>query len=94
MKEYQLVRHGYHQDREIQTGIGSVSVKVPRSRYRQTENCQSKRLFLKKYCLDDGIQINGIRSENWIRLHGFKRLAEMIEGVQFVDGIPQSRITA
>ena len=30
--------------------------------------------------------------KNWIRLHGIKRLAEMIEGVQFVDGIPQYRI--
>ena len=27
-----VVRHGYHQDQEIQTGIGSVSVKVPRSK--------------------------------------------------------------
>ncbi len=32
--------------------------------------------------------------KNWIRLHGFKRLAEVIEGVQFVDGIPQYRIAA
>ena len=32
--------------------------------------------------------------KNWIRLHGFKRLAEVIKGVQFVDGIPQYRIAA
>ena len=32
--------------------------------------------------------------KNWIRLHGFKRLAEVIEGVQFVDGIAKYRIAA
>ena len=32
--------------------------------------------------------------KNWIRLHGFKKLAEVIEGVQFVDGIAENRIAA
>ena len=32
--------------------------------------------------------------KNRIRLHGFKRLAEVIEGVQFVDGIAKYRIAA
>ena len=58
MKEYQsyrlsdgrhrVVRHGYHQDREIQTGIGSVSVKVPRSKDRQSTSSEERIRFSSK----------------------------------------------
>ncbi len=58
MKEYQsyrlsdgrqrVVRHGYHQDREIQTGIGSVAVKVPRSKDRQSTSSKERIRFSSK----------------------------------------------
>ncbi len=58
MKEYQSYRlsdgrqrvvcHGYHQDREIQTGIGSVSVKVPRSKDRQSTSSKERIRFSSK----------------------------------------------
>ncbi len=58
MKEYQsyrlsdgrqrVVRHGYHQDREIQTGIGSISVKVPRSKDRQSTSSEERIRFSSK----------------------------------------------
>lgn len=32
-----IIRNGYNPEREIQTGIGQITVKVPRSRDRQPE---------------------------------------------------------
>ena len=61
MKEYQLyrlsdgrqrvVRHGYHQDREIQTGIGFVAVRVPRSKDRRTPPSEESIRFSSKLVL-------------------------------------------
>jgi len=38
-----IVRNGYHVERQIQTGIGDVSVKVPRSRDRDSDSNQRDR---------------------------------------------------
>ena len=32
--------------------------------------------------------------KNWIRLHGYKKLTEVTQGVPFVDGIPEYRVAA
>lgn len=42
----QIVRHGYHRERSIQTGIGKIQVSVPRSRDRRKElNDEEKIIF-------------------------------------------------
>ena len=58
MKEYQsyrlsdgrqrVVRYGYHQDREIQTGIGPESLRVPRSKDRQCSSSEETVRFSSK----------------------------------------------
>ena len=50
--------------------------------------------FSRNTVLTMAFKLMEFAQKNWIRLHGFKRLAEVIEGVQFVDGIPQYRIAA
>jgi transposase-like protein len=166
-----VVRNGYLPEREIQTGIGPVAVKVPRARDRQTdqesgpirfkscllppylrktksmeelipwlylkgistggftealsalvgkdapglsastisrlksiwqedlEQWQKRDLSHKRYVYiwADGIYCN-VRMEcaqkRWQRLHGSKKLAEVIRGIIFVNGIEENRIAA
>ena len=32
--------------------------------------------------------------KNWIKLHGFKKLSKVIQGVRFVNGVEETRIAA
>ena len=32
--------------------------------------------------------------KNWIRIHGYKKLTEVMQGVPFVDGILEYRVAA
>ena len=46
--------------------------------------------FSRKTVLTMAFKLMESAQKNWIRLHGFKRLAEVIEGVQFVNEIPHT----
>ena len=59
------------------TGIGPVDIKVPKTRFSRTT------ILTMVYKL-------GLSAEKgWRKLRGFRRLADVINGVKFIDGVDE-----
>lgn len=71
-----IVRNGYLSDREVLSGVGPVSVKVPRVRDRT-----------RKTGLAMVYKLAMSAQKGWRRLRGFRQLTHVIEGVKFIDGV-------
>jgi hypothetical protein len=107
-----VVRNGYLPEREIQTGIGPVAVKVPRARDRQPDygspirfksslfstvrlwTAKVRSCFSSKTVVTMAFKLCQCAQNRWQRLHSSKRLAEVVRGIKFVNGIEENRIAA
>ena len=77
-----LVRHGHLPEREVQTGIGGGAVKVPRVRDRAPEGAP---LRFTSTILPPQLMLSA--KKKWRKRDGQNRLPEIIQGVEFRDGI-------
>ena len=77
-----LVRNSYLPEREIITGMGPIGIKVPK-----TPACVSRITILTTVC-----KLGWSAEKGWRKLRGFKRLADVINGMKFIDGIDEKTI--
>ncbi len=74
-----VVRNGYLTQSEIMTGIGPVIIKAPKTRA-----CVSRTTILTM------VYKLGLSAEKgWRKLRGFRRLADVINDIKFIDGVDE-----
>jgi putative transposase len=84
-----VVRNGHHPERPFQTGIGPVSVRIPKVRSQDGQPVTFRSALVPPYVrrtktLEAALPC---AEQNWRKLRGFDYLTKVITGVTFKDGI-------
>ena len=84
-----VVRNGHHPERPFQTGIGPVSVRIPKVRSQDGQPVTFRSALVppsvrRTKTLEAALPC---AEQNWRKLRGFDYLTKVITGVTFKDGI-------
>ncbi len=91
-----VIRNGYQPERQLQTSIGPVTVKIPKNPIESTFATIRHRTKRSKGCLSRNgmlhmmFKLGECAEKNWHRLRGFIQLPKVVTGVNFKDGIEQT----